>query len=103
VEEFPEPPQYFNTDGVDMWNDLGPKLLGAGVLSVVDLYQFQQLCYSWQCHVAKQKAGMSITAADDNALRGLFSDFGMSWNARQKSGGAEKPKGNKFGNNGKRA
>ena len=103
VEDFPEPPQHFNTDGMDIWNDLGPKLVAAGVLSIVDLYQFQQLCYIRQCHAAKQKAGLNITAADDNALRGLFSDFGMSWNARQKSAVGDKPKGGKFTNNGRRS
>ena len=102
VEDFPDPPQHLGFDGAEMWSNLGPQLVSAGVLQVVDLYPLQQLCYCWQRHVAKQKAGMEITAAEDTALKALFSEFGMSWNARQKLAG-NKPKSNKFTNNGKPA
>lgn len=108
VTEFPDPPQHFNTDGMEIWSNLGPQLVAAGVLQIVDLYQLQQLCYAWQRHVAKQKAGMPILAAEDNALKSLWSEFGMSWNSRQRLANRDKPKrpnpfyNNKFRNNGKR-
>ena len=102
LNSFPEPPQYLNSDGAAMWNDLGPQLMAVGVLKAVDVYPLQQLCYCWQQHVTKQKAGLPITAAEDMALKSLFSEFGMSWNARQKLVAGEKPKGNKFARNGKK-
>lgn len=103
VEEFPDPPQHLNADGAAMWSDLGPQLVRARVLQAPDLYALQQLCYSWQRAVAKQKAGMDITAAEDNALKGLWSEFGMTPASRRKvSAGSEKPAGNKFNGNGKR-
>lgn len=102
LESFPAAPQHLNVDGVAMWNDLGPQLMTVGILKTVDLYPLQQLCYCWQQHVQKQKAGISITAAEDMALKSLFSEFGMSWNARQKLIGTDKPKGNKFSGNGKK-
>ena len=103
VEEFPDPPQHLNADGAAMWSDLGPQLVRARVLQVVDLYALQQLCYAWQRAVAKQKAGMDITAAEDNALKALWSEFGMTPASRRKvAAGSEKPAGNKFRDNGKR-
>lgn len=103
VTEFPDPPQHLNADGAAMWSDLGPKLVAARVLQVVDIYALQQLCYAWQRAVAKQKAGMDITAAEDNALKALWSEFGMTPASRRKvSAGSQKPAGNKFGANGKR-
>lgn len=103
VEDFPEPPQHLNVDGAAMWTDLGPKLVAAKVLQVVDLYALQQLCYAWQRAVAKQKAGMDITAAEDTALKALLSEFGMTPASRRKvaQGGDKKKPGNKFGALGK--
>lgn len=88
VKQFPDPPQHLDAVGAAMWDDLGPQLVTAGVLSVVDLYPLQQLCYCWSRHVRKQKAEIDITASEDNALKSLFSEFGMSWNARQKKIGS---------------
>ena len=103
VEDFPEPPQHLNVDGAAMWSDLGPQLVAAKVLQVVDLYALQQLCDAWQRAVAKQKAGMDITAAEDTALKALLSEFGMTPASRRKvaQGGADKKTGNKFGALGK--
>src|SRR5690625_1293095 len=91
VTEFPDPPQHLNADGAAMWLDLGPQLVAARVLQKVDLYALQQLCYAWQRAVAKQKAGMDITAAEDNALKALWSEFGMTPASRRKvSAGSQK-------------
>ncbi|RMH96306.1 hypothetical protein, partial [Stutzerimonas nitrititolerans] len=38
IEEFPDPPIHLNADGADMWNRLGPQLVAARVLQVVDLF-----------------------------------------------------------------
>lgn len=103
VTDFPDPPIHLNADGAGMWRDLGPQLVTAKVLQVVDLYALQQLCYAWQRAVAKQKAGMDITAAEDNALKALWSEFGMTPASRRKvSAGGDAKAGNKFAGNGKR-
>ncbi len=97
VTEFPEAPQHLNVDGCAMWRELGPQLVAAKVLQLVDLYHLEQLCYAWQRFRAKAKAGMDITAAEDTALKALFSEFGMTPAARRRVATAgEKPAGNKF-------
>ncbi len=103
VTEFPPAPQHLNMDGAAMWSDIGPQLVAARVLQTVDLYALQQLCYAWQRHCAKQKAGMDVTAAEDMALKALFSEFGMTNASRRRvTAGPEALKGNKFAANGKR-
>ena len=100
VEHFPSAPQHLNVDGMTMWSQLGPQLVAAKVLQVVDLYHLEQLCFAWQRFRMKAKAGMDITAAEDTALKALFSEFGMTPASRRRvSAGAEKPKANKFSNN----
>ena len=109
VREFPEPPQWLNADGVAIWNDLGPKLVSAGVLQEVDLYPLAQLCHAWQRLVQKAKAGVDITASEDNALKALWSEFGMTPAARRRVAAnlvdpdaPKAPKGNAFAGIGKR-
>ncbi|MFC0677516.1 hypothetical protein ACFFGH_06585 [Lysobacter korlensis] len=103
IDEFPSPPQHLNVDGAEMWNRLGPQLVMARVLQVVDLYALEQLCYAWERFRKKAKAGMDITAAEDTALKALFSEFGMTAASRRKvSSGEEKKSGNRFARNGKR-
>jgi phage terminase small subunit len=99
IEEFPPPPEHLRVDGALMWNQLGPQLVAAKVLQVVDLYALQQLCYQWQCMCAKQRAGIEINAAENTAFKGLLSEFGMTPASRRKvsSGGDAKKPGNKFG------
>lgn len=84
VATFPEAPQHLNPDGRDAWNDLGPKLVAAGVLQVVDLYPLEQLCYAWQRFRKLAKADMDITASQDNALKALWSEFGMTPASRRR-------------------
>jgi phage terminase small subunit len=108
VRVFPDPPQHLNPDGAAAWNDLGPKLVAAGVLQEVDLYPLEQLCYSWQRFRQKAKAGMDMTASDDNALKALFSEFGMTPAARRRVAAnlvdpdASPKQGNSFAGIGKR-
>lgn len=103
VEEFPPAPQHLNVDGRAMWEALGPQLVAARILQVVDLFALEQLCYAWQRSRAKAKAGMDITAAEDTALKALFSEFGMTPASRRKVTSAEETKpGNRFSRNGKR-
>lgn len=101
LEEFPDPPLHLNTDGVEMWNRLGPQLVNARVLQVVDLYALEHLCATWQMVRKKIKAEMEVTAAENNAMKALFAEFGMTPASRSKvSGGDKKPKRNKFANGG---
>lgn len=107
VKTFPDAPQHLNVDGAAAWNDLGPKLVAAGVLQVVDLYPLEQLCYAWQRFRKKAKADMDITASEDNALKALWSEFGMTPASRRRvpnkppADGAETP-ASSFANNGRR-
>lgn len=104
VQEFPAAPQHLNLDGVDMWEKLGPQLVASKVLQVVDLYALEQLCCSWQRFRAKMKAGMEPTAAEDNAMKSLFAEFGMTPASRAKvTSSSDKKPANKFANNGQRA
>jgi len=98
VFELPAPPQHLNTDGADLWRTVGTELVRARVLQSVDLPAFEQLCVRWQCMRQVAKAGMPSTAADDQALKALFSEFGMTPASRRKvgSGGKEEKAGNKF-------
>ena len=108
VRTFPDPPQHLNLDGAAAWSDLGPKLVAAGVLQEVDLYPLEQLCYAWQRFRKKAKADMEITASEDNALKALWSEFGMTPAARRRVAAnlvdpdAQTPKGNAFAGIGKR-
>lgn len=102
VEDFPDAPQHLNPDGAEMWRNLGPQLVSARVLQVVDLYSLEQLCFAWQRFRQKAKAGMELTASEDGALKALFSEFGMTPASRRKvAAGSEKPAGNKFAANGR--
>lgn len=109
VREFPDPPQHLNPDGAFAWRDLGPKLVAAGVLQEVDLYPLEQLCYAWQRFRKKAKADMDITASEDNALKALWSEFGMTPAARRRvaanlvdPSAPEQRSGNAFAGIGKR-
>lgn len=104
IDDFPDPPQHLNPDGVEMWWNLGRQLVDARVLQVVDLYALEHLCATWQMIRKKIKAEMEITAAENTALKSLFSEFGMTPASRSKvkSGGEKKP-GNKFANGGPKA
>ncbi len=101
---FPAPPQHMNPDGARLWRELGALLVGAGVLQQPDLYALEQLCYAWQRFQGKFKAGMEFTASEDNALKALFAEFGLTPAARRRvvSNLVEPPKANPFAKHGKR-
>jgi len=84
VESFPDPPLHLDVDGMFMWTDLGPRLVSARVLQVVDLFMLEQLCVAWSHFRKFAKANMPMAAADHNALKALFSEFGMSPASRRK-------------------
>lgn len=86
ILSMPDPPHHLNPDGVEFWHRIGEKLISAKVLQSVDLYAFEQLCVRFQMHRKLAKAEMSITAADDNALKALFSEFGLTPASRRKVG-----------------
>jgi phage terminase small subunit len=100
VAEFPSAPQHLTVDGSDLWSKVGPQLVNAGVLQVVDLAPLEQLCFAWQSFRKKAKADMEVTASEHQALRGLFAEFGMTPAARRRvmSSGETKPN-NRFSAN----
>ena len=97
VHEFPEAPRHLDIDGASMWNSLGPQLVASKVLQTVDLYSLEQLCVAWQCFRKKTKAGMEATAAENQALKSLLAEFGMTPASRRRVvAGDTAKKGNKF-------
>jgi phage terminase small subunit len=105
ASEFPKPPQHLNVDGAALWKELGGLLVKSGVLQVPDLYALEQLCYAWQRFRKKAKADMDITASEDNALKALWAEFGLTPAARRRvvaNVGAEAPPANRFSAHGKR-
>ena len=104
VRDFPEAPQHLNPDGATLWNALGRQLVTSGVLQVVDLYALEQLAYAWQRFRQKAKAGMEVTASEDNALKGLWAEFGLTPAARRRvvANILAAPPTNRFAANGKR-
>jgi len=104
VREFPPAPQHLNADGATLWRELGPQLIACGVLQVVDLYALEQLCYAWQRFRKKAKAEMDVTASEDNALKALWAEFGLTPAARRRvvANLIEPPEENRFAKHGKR-
>lgn len=103
ISDFPEAPLHLNIDGIQMWDNLGPQLVNTRVLQVVDLYPLEQLCVAWQMFRKKAKADMEITASEHQALKALFSEFGMTPASRSKvTAQNEKNIGNKFLTNGRK-
>ncbi|MHB8120583.1 MAG: hypothetical protein ACYDG4_00385 [Desulfuromonadaceae bacterium] len=101
VSDFPASPNHLNADGAEMWNRLGRQLVACKVLQVVDLYILEQLCFSWQRFRQKAKAGADITAAENNAMKSLFAEFGMTPASRGKvAASSENKPANRFANNG---
>lgn len=103
IEDFPDAPIHLTVDGAEMWNNLGPQLVNNKILQVVDLYPLEQLCVAWQMFRKKAKAEMEVTASEHQALKALFSEFGMTPASRSKVvSGGDKKANNKFSTNGKR-
>ncbi|MDZ4253996.1 MAG: hypothetical protein U1A72_15610, partial [Sulfuritalea sp.] len=103
VRVFPSAPQHLDPDGAELWRTLGQQLVAAGVLQIPDLPALEQLCYAWQRFRKKAKAGMDITASEDNALKALFGEFGLTPTARRRvvSNLGEAPPANRFAAHGK--
>ena len=101
VDNFPDAPKCLDINGLEMWNNISIQLVSARVLQVVDVYVLEQLCFFWQTFRKQANAGIVMTAADNNAMKGLFSELGMTPASRSKVQSGDKVKsGNKFASNG---
>lgn len=98
VAKMPEAPMHLDPNGRELWYDVGNKLIDAKVLQSVDLYALEQLCIRWQCMRKFAQAGVPNSAADDMALKALFSEFGLTPASRRKVGSVDssKKQGNAF-------
>jgi phage terminase small subunit len=98
VTAFPDAPQHLTADGAALWRELGPQLVRAGVLQVVDLAPLEQLCYAWQRFRKKARRDDDVTASENNALLALFSSFGIGPAARRRVMAkiADAPTANRF-------
>jgi len=97
VEQFPAPPAHIPAYGVEIWNRLGPELVAAGVLQVVDLLALEQLCYAWHQWSLQARAGDTISAAENTSLRMMLAEFGCTPSSRRRiPTSGNKDKANRF-------
>jgi len=100
VGEVPDPPEWLNDDGKELWNDIAPALFRVKVLTKADLYALSHLCQLHGETVDGYKRRNSPTAATLSQLRYYFAEFGMTPSSRTRIGAATDGKaGNKFKNN----
>jgi len=84
LTEFPPAPQHLNADGAAMWRELLAELGTPGVIQASDVYALEQLCYAWQRFRKNSRAGVAVKSSEQNALRSLFAEFGLSPAARHR-------------------
>lgn len=95
---FPDPPDRLGDDGAEMWNELGPQLVEAGVLTRVHLAAFEDLCRHHMLKLSygrvRVEEGPFVTSGRDGRVvqaswtraeraeseqcRSLYSRFGLS-------------------------
>jgi P27 family predicted phage terminase small subunit len=46
---YPQPPEFLNEHGKEVWAHLLPKLMSLRVVSETDLFQFGNMCYEYGC------------------------------------------------------
>lgn len=105
VEEVPEPPDWLpNAHAVKEWNRLAPILHANKLLTNAGLSPLGMLCSLHGKICQLYAAGESPTGHMMAQYRAIANDFGLTPVAQGKvKGGGDAQKGNRFGNNGKRA
>lgn len=102
VDSVPPPPEWLPEDGKALWNEIAPMLYAQKVLTKADLPALTHMCSMHASHLKLRQAGLGVNAAETNALRGYFAEFGMTPSSRTKVGTSGDKPGNGFANNGKR-
>jgi len=100
VHKIPDPPEWVNSAGCDLWNDMAPALFRQRVLTHADLYALGHLCQLHGEIVDGYQRRIQPTAAQLGQMRMYFSEFGMTPSSRTKIGKAgDGDKGNAFKKN----
>ena len=101
VVDIPKPPAVLNRDGKALWKDLAPSLFTQRVMTIADVHSFTHLCQLHGELIAGYRHNAGATAAQINALRLLFCEFGMTPASRCKApGSVPDALANRFGRNG---
>jgi phage terminase small subunit len=106
VKDVPEAPDWLpNAHAVKEWDRLAPILTNNGLLTEGGLSALAMLCALHGKIVQLYSAGEAPTASMVSTLQSMINDFGLTPVAqgKVKPNGVEKPKGNKFATNGRRA
>ena len=100
VEKVPSPPKWINKDGKKVWAELAPILHRVGVLTVVDLAAFADLCHLRGEVINDCRCTKRVTAATYTQLRHFYEAFGLTPGSRGRVTQANRGKdGNRFDKN----
>lgn len=101
VDQVPKPPDWLDGEGKELWNDLAPMLYAQRILTKADVPALVHMCSMHAAQMKMRRAGVGIPAAEVNALRAYFSEFGMTPSSRTKVAPASNgKKDNPFAKNG---
>lgn len=100
VDRVPEPPEWMNEDGQELWRDIAPMLYAQKVLTKADLAALGHLCQLHGVILKDYRRDVPPTGTDLAQLRLLFAEFGLTPSSRTRVPHGSKDTGNRFGNNG---
>ena len=100
VKVMPDPPDWMNEDGKQMWLELGPQLVAQRVLTDADLYAFAELCFIRGELIDKHRRRIEPTAAERSVFQRHCAEFGLTPTSRTRVGGNSDNTKNPFNRNG---
>jgi phage terminase small subunit len=98
----PDPPEWMNVDGQELWLSVAPMLYTQKVLTKADLAALTHLCQLHGTIIKDFKRDVDVAASDLAQLRMYFAEFGLTPSSRTRVPHGSKESGNRFGNNGKK-
>lgn len=101
VDQVPAAPDWMAEEGQQLWGDLAPMLYAQKILTKADIPALTHLCALHAQNIRMLKAGLTPTAAENNALRSYLSEFGLTPSARTRvTPAGDSGKTNPFAKNG---
>lgn len=99
----PDPPEWMEKHGVELWNRITPLLYNQRILTEADLPALETMCALHHTVHKQLRAGMQPTAAEISQLRMYYSEFGLTPSSRTRvSASGAGDKGNGFNRNGRK-